>query len=60
MSRKRTGLRNRFRNGQGTYSRLDKASTADRYGEWKYGQQTRSEKIAGSTLVIAPKKEKLS
>lgn len=32
MARKRTGLRNRWRTGLGTYSRFKKARVADHYG----------------------------
>ena len=47
MSRKRTGLRNKFRSGRGTYSREGKADSADRYGTWKDGQRKQPERIAG-------------
>ncbi len=37
MSRKRTGLRNRFRQGRSTYSVLRKGRTSDTYGTWVNG-----------------------
>jgi hypothetical protein len=51
VSRKRTGLRNRFRNGRGPYSINRKARTADMYGEYQNGKQVKQDVIAGHVLV---------
>jgi hypothetical protein len=50
MSRKRTGLRNKYRSGRGTYSRDRKAETADRYGTWDSGKRKQPERIAGKLI----------
>lgn len=50
MARKRTGLRNRYRSGRGTYSRQRKSESADRYGAWKDGRRQQPERIAGRLL----------
>lgn len=49
--RHRTGLRNRFRNGKGTYSKKDKRKDADSYGTFVQGKRTRAETIAGRSLA---------
>jgi hypothetical protein len=38
--RKRTGLRNRHRNGRSTYSVKNKRKDADRYGSYDQGKLT--------------------
>lgn len=45
--RRRTGLRNRFRDGKGTYSEQGKRRTADRYGGFEQGRQKSVEVING-------------
>lgn len=37
-SRRGSGLRNRHRNGRGTYSRQNKIARADRYGKYENGR----------------------
>ena len=49
--RKRTGNRNRYRSGRGTYSKRGKGPTADRYGSWDRGRQDRPDVVAGRTLA---------
>lgn len=50
MSRKRTGLRNRYRSGgQSPYSRQNKKRSADLYGEMQNGKVQRQDIIAGHT-----------
>jgi hypothetical protein len=60
MSRKRTGLRNRFRNGRGKYSTTHKARKADRYGEYSTGKLIRSELIAGNVISDQLPRSKVS
>lgn len=53
MSRKRTGLRNRHRAGQSTYSQRNKRNKrrdADQYGTWMQGRRTKPEIIAGHPM----------
>lgn len=51
MSRKRTGLRNKYRTGgTGTYSAQRKARHADRYGAYKGRTMEKPDVIAGRTL----------
>lgn len=50
MSRKRTGLRNRHRAGQSTYSQRNKRRDADQYGTWVQGRRTKPEIIAGHPM----------
>jgi hypothetical protein len=47
---KRTGLRNRFRTGRGSYSRRRKAAAADRYGKYDRGAQKTADVIAGRRI----------
>lgn len=48
MSRKRTGLRNKYRSGGlSTYSRNAKRRDADSYGTWVQGRRSKPESIAG-------------
>lgn len=53
MSRKSSGLRNRFRSGRGTYSLQRKSTGADRYGTFHAGVQSSADVIAGRTLTYA-------
>lgn len=48
MARKRTGLRNRRRDGRGTYSIRHKSRTADIYGSMQDGRVGQQDIIAGS------------
>ena len=57
MSRKRTGLRNRFRTGRSTYSAKAKTVTADRYGQWNLGRQERPDVIGGHQLAYRTRPE---
>lgn len=51
MSRKRTGLRNRYRQGgTGPYSTKRKARNADRYGAYKGRMMEKPDVIAGRTM----------
>lgn len=50
MSRKRTGLRNRFRSGRSTYSKMYKKTYRDTYGHFENGRKLRTEVIAGRAL----------
>lgn len=50
MSRKRTGLRNRHRDGRSTYSVKGKAAHRDSYATFANGRQTRPDIIAGHVL----------
>lgn len=50
MARKRTGLRNRWRNGRGSYSKRKKGAEADRYGSWTTGKLSGGEVIAGHSI----------
>ena len=52
--RKRTGLRNKFRSGKGTYCKNKKRATADRYGTWVSGKRTGAEVIAGRSMTYNP------
>lgn len=45
MSRKSSGLRNRYRTGKGTYHKLRKNRVADYYGTWVNGRCTEAERI---------------
>jgi len=54
--RKQTGLRNRFRNGRGTYSRRAKGKIADSYGSYVNGRATRGENIAGKSIATTIRK----
>lgn len=62
--RKRTGLRNKFRSGQGAYSRNRKRQISDSYGSYDRGVRSTPEVVAGHTVQwklntkSAPKKEK--
>jgi hypothetical protein len=49
--RKRTGLRNRYRNGRSVYSAKNKRRDADSYGSWTQGRRSTSEVIAGKSLT---------
>jgi hypothetical protein len=51
MSRKRTGLRNRFRSGRSVYSLKDKHASRDRYGKFTSGKQDTPDVIAGRTIA---------
>lgn len=51
MSRKRTGLRNKFRRGRSTYSASGKSRSADTYGQYERGKQTTQDIIGGHVLV---------
>lgn len=46
MSRKRTGLRNKYRSGKSTYSKRNKRAVADQYGRYVNGIQQSPERIA--------------
>ena len=48
--RKRTGLRNRFRNGRSPYSVKNKGLSSDSYGSYSSGTLTRAESVAGRTI----------
>jgi hypothetical protein len=50
MTRRRTGLRNRRRQGVGTYSAQGKARAADRYGRFSMGVPQSSDSIAGHSV----------
>lgn len=45
MPRCRTGLRNRYRGGRGSYSRNRKSVVTDYYGVWRDGRQMTPDKI---------------
>lgn len=47
-----SGLRNKYRTGQSSnYNGRNAARTADNYGSWTNGIQTRSERINGTVVV---------
>lgn len=51
MARKRTGLRNRYRQGgRSTYSVERKARSADMYGKYQNGRQVKNDVVAGRAL----------
>jgi hypothetical protein len=53
--RKRTGLRNRYRSGRGSYSRNRKTLAADRYGTWDKGaRKSGAETIGGHPVDWRP------
>jgi hypothetical protein len=58
--RKRTGLRNRWRQGLSTYAKHQKGKSADGYGSWQQGVKTRDEVIAGRTLNYRPGRNTLT
>lgn len=60
MARKRTGLRNKFRHGRGSYSVMGKSRTADRYGQCASGKQLTPDSIAGHQLVALVAKPKMN
>lgn len=49
--RSRSGLRNRHRSGQSTYSRKKKSTRADSYGAFTNGHRIRAERIAGTVIA---------
>lgn len=50
MSRKRTGLRNKSRNGKSWYCIKGKHAARDRYGKFTNGRQDTPDVIAGRNL----------
>jgi len=48
--RKRTGIRNRYRTGRGSYSLKRKSESRDRYGKFTNGRRDTADVIAGRTL----------
>lgn len=50
MSQRGSGLRNRFRQGTGTYSTSGKGRTADSYGEYNQGRCIREDMIASHRI----------
>jgi hypothetical protein len=51
MGRSCTGLRNRGRDGQGSYSRKKKSKNRDSYGSWDQGVRKGGEVIAGRAMT---------
>lgn len=62
MSRKRTGLRNKFRSGRSAYSIHQKSRSADDYGAYVNGANKVGENIAGHNVgsMIRPDERRAS